>query len=99
MEEKMKEAKELNLLDIHLSAFLSHHGLDPRLEQINGKIVFTFPASEQVYRLMNRFNGDEDVPVASFCTKLKTLRGRMLTAKEGINENGNGENYGRRKIS
>jgi hypothetical protein len=61
MEEKMKEAKEFNLLDIHISAFLSLHGVDPKLEQKNGKIVFTFPASEQVYRLMNRFNGGEDV--------------------------------------
>jgi hypothetical protein len=98
MEEKMKEAKELNLLDIHISAFLSLHGVAPKLEQKNGKIVFTFPASEQVYRLMNRFNGDEDVPVASFCTTLKALRGQMLTAKSSMDDNGNGAKNGKRRI-
>lgn len=97
MEVGMKEAKVFNLLDIHVSAFLSLHGIEPTLEQKNGKIVFTFPASEQVYRLMNRFNGDEDVPVASFCTTLKALRGQMLTAKEGIEGNGRGARHGYRK--
>ena len=28
----MKEEKELKLLDIHLSAFLVHHGIEPTLE-------------------------------------------------------------------
>lgn len=95
----MKPAKELNLLDIHLSAYLIFHGIDPILGQKNGKIIFIFPANEKVYQLMNRFNGDEDVPVASFCTTLKALRGQMLTAKSSIDDNGNGEKNGKRKIS
>jgi len=95
----MKEEKELKLLDIHLSAFLVHHGIEPTLEHQNGKVVFAFPANQQIYKLMNQFNSDENVPVASFCTTLKTLRGRMLTVKASINENGNGAKYGKRNIS
>lgn len=92
----MKKETEINLLDINLSAFLSLHGVPPRLERQNSKIVFTFPATEVVYRLMNRFNRDEDVPVASFCTTLKTLRGQMLTARSSIDGIGNGEQNGKR---
>ena len=92
----MKKDNEINLLDIHISAFLSLHGVPPKLEQQNNRIVFTFPATALVYRLMNRFNRDEDVPVASFCTTLKTLRGQMLTARSSIDENGNGERNGKR---
>jgi len=95
---EMKEEKELKLLDIHLSAFLVHHGIEPNLEHQNGKVVFAFPANQQIYKLMNQFNGDENVPVASFCTTLKTLRGKMLTAREGIHDNGNGAKNGKRNI-
>jgi len=94
----MKEEKELKLLDIHLSAFLAHHGIEPTLEHQNGKVVFAFPANQQVYALMNKFNCDENVPVASFCTTLKTLRGRMLTARERIHDNGKGAKNGKRNI-
>lgn len=95
---KEEEKKELKLLDINLSAFLLYHGIEPNLENQNGKVVFAFPANQQIYKLMNKFNSDENVPVASFCTTLKTLRGRMLTAREGIYDNGNGAKNGKRNI-
>ena len=43
----MKEEKELKLLDINLSAFLVYHGIEPNLENQNGKVVFAFPANQQ----------------------------------------------------
>jgi hypothetical protein len=93
----MAEAKVLNLLDIHVSSFLSLHGIEPVLEHRSGKVIFTFPATDEVYRLMNRFNSDEAVPVASFVTTLKTLRGKMLTAKESIQGNGKVTSYDKAK--
>lgn len=96
---KEEEKKELKLLDIHLSAFLAHHGIEPSLENQNGKVSFGFPANEQVYKLMNKFNCDEKVPVASFCTTLKTLRGRMLTARQDIYDTGKRVKNGKRTIS
>ncbi|HVN97150.1 MAG TPA: DUF5659 domain-containing protein [Syntrophorhabdaceae bacterium] len=88
----MAETRKINLLDIYLSSFLSLHGIEPALELKSGKVVFTFEADDQVYRLMNLFNGNVDVPVADFVTTVKTLRGKMLSAKE--TRNGNGEWYG-----
>jgi DUF4097 and DUF4098 domain-containing protein YvlB len=97
----MAETRRIDLLDIYLSSFLSLHGVEPKLETKNGKVVFTFEADDKVYRLMNLFNGNVEVPVADFVTTVKTLRGKMLTAKEGIagKGNGNGERNGHRKES
>jgi hypothetical protein len=91
----MAEIQTIKILDIYISAFLSLHGIEPKLELNNGRVVFTFPAEDKVYRLMNLFNSNVDIPVADFVTTVKTLRGKMLTAKE--TENGKGERYGYRK--
>ena len=94
----MAEMRKIDLLDIYISSYLALHGIEPRLETKNGKILFTFEANDQVYRLMNLFNGNANVPVADYVTAVKTLRGKMLSAKEGsIDENGNGASYGYRK--
>ena len=90
----MAETRTINLLDIYLSSFLALHGIEPKLEARAGKVVFVFEAEDQVYKLMNLFNGNVDVPVADFVTAVKTLRGKMLTAKEGIGENGKGASHG-----
>jgi hypothetical protein len=90
----MTEIRTINLLDIYLSSFLSLHGIEPKLETRNNKVVFVFEADDRVYKLMNSFNGNVDVPVADFVTTVKTLRGKMLTAKESIAENGNGVENG-----
>jgi len=82
--------KTFSTLDIYLSAYLSLKNLEPTLEIKNGKVVFSFEAADVLYRLMNDFNSNEDVPVADYTTAIKTLRGKMLTAKESINGKGNG---------
>lgn len=79
-------------LDLYFSAFLSLHGITPQLKTINGRVTFDFQVSDGFYKLSGRFNSNEAVPVASFITAVKALRGQMLTLK---NENGNG-NGGKR---
>lgn len=93
----MVETRTINLLDIYLSSFLLLHGIDPKLETKNSKVYFVFEANDQVYNLMNLFNENVKVPVADFVTTVKTLRGKMLTAKEGIEGNGKGARYGKTK--
>ncbi len=93
----MAKTQVINLLDIYLSSFLSLHGVEPTLELKNGKVIFTFESTDQVYRLMNLFNSNKPVPVADFVTVVKTLRGKMLTAKESIQ--GNGVKNGKGSIS
>ncbi len=85
------EQRHFTTLDIYLAGFLTLNGLSPKLEVRNARIVFTFEANDQLYRLMNLFNGNVNVPVADFVTIVKTLRGKMLTAKEDIDGNGKGK--------
>jgi len=91
----MAATRTINLLDIYVSSFLLLHGIEPKLETKNGKVVFVFEGNDRVYQLMNLFNGNVEVPVADFVTTVKTLRGKMLTAKEGIEGNGKGARYGK----
>ena len=91
------EQKIFATLDIYLSGFLTLHGISPTLEVKNGRVVFTFEANDQLYCLMDLFNGNVNVPVADFVTVIKTLRGKMLTAKEGIDGNGKGARNGYHK--
>jgi hypothetical protein len=91
----MAETQTIDLLDIYLSSFISLHGIEPKLESRNGKVVFIFEADDRVYKLMNLFNGNVDVPIADFVITVKTLRGKMLTFKEGgVGGKGNGARYG-----
>jgi len=69
-------------LDIYLSSFLSIHGIEPSLEMNNGRVIFVFPATDELYNLTLRFNSNVNVPVADFVVAIKTLRGQMLTMRE-----------------
>lgn len=86
--------QQVSLMDLYSSAYLIVHHLEPTLELKNGKVVFVFEGNDEVYRLLNKFNEDVQVPVAQFVTAIKTLRGRMLTLKE----RGNGT-YEKRRAS
>ncbi len=90
----MEKTKTIELLDIYLSSFLILNGVIPKLEPKNGKIIFAFEADDRVYFLMNLFSSNTDVPVADFVPIIKSLRGKMLTAKERVNENGRGTKNG-----
>ena len=46
------EQKTFQTLDIWLSSYLSLCGIKPKLELNNGKVVFTFPVSDDLYKLM-----------------------------------------------
>ena len=70
-------------LDIYLSSFLSIHGVEPSLEMNNGRVIFVFHATDELYNLTHKFNSNVNVPVTDFVVAIKTLRGQMLTMREG----------------
>lgn len=80
--------KRFATMDIYLSAFLSLHSIEPKLELRGGKVVFSFESTDTLYRLMNDYNSNEPVEVADYTTAIKTLRGKMLSMKESITGNG-----------
>ena len=75
------EQKTFQTLDIWLASFLSLCGIQPNLEINNGKVVFTFPVSDDLYKLMVNFNSNVNVPVTDYITSTKALRGQMLTMR------------------
>ena len=77
--------QKVNLVDLYSSAYLILKHLEPILELKNGKVVFVFPGTDDVYRLLNEFNEDVPVPVSQFVSVIKILRGKMLTLKERAN--------------
>ena len=89
--------KVFTTLDLYLASFLSLNNLEPILETHGGKVLFAFEANADLYRMMTNFNENASVPVADFVTAVKVLRGKMLTMKEGIADNGKGVRNGYRK--
>ena len=77
----MAEKKTLQTLDLYMASFIAYHGINPLLETVNGKVVFTFLATDDLYRLITKYNSDEKTPVNSFVTTVKMLRGRMLSMR------------------
>ncbi len=49
------ETKVLSTLDIYLSSFLALHGIQPELKNINGRVIFSFTVSDELYRLANAY--------------------------------------------
>jgi hypothetical protein len=81
-EEFMEKAKQtFNSLDLYLSAFLSLSGIQPELKLQEGKIIFSFPTSDDLFKVINNYNSNVNIPVADFVTTVKTLRGRMLSMR------------------
>ncbi len=75
------EQKTFQILDIWLSAYFSLCGIPPKLELNNSKVVFTFPVSDALYKLMMNYNSNVNIPVTEYVTAVKTLRGQMLTLR------------------
>ncbi len=77
------QSKKLNLLDVNLASFLQLCGIPPKLELNNGRVIFTFTATDELYKLMNNYNSNVNVPILDYVTTLKTLRSQMLSMRGG----------------
>lgn len=75
------EQKTYQTLDIGLASFLDLHYLPAKLELNNGRVVFTFPISDGLYKLITNYNSNVTVRILDFVTTLKKLRGQMLTMR------------------
>ncbi len=75
------EQKTFQTLDLYLASFLNLSGTPPKLELNNGKVVFSFPVGDDLYKLMMNYNSNVNIPVTDFVTAVKALRGQMLTMR------------------
>ena len=93
---KQTEQKKFSTLEIHLAAFLELHKIPAELENNGGRIIFTFPRSDEVYRLTDAYNCNEPVPVTDYVSVLRILKARMFSMREQKRETLSGS---RRKVS
>jgi hypothetical protein len=69
------------ILDIHLSSFLSLHGISPQFTKQGTRVVFEFPASRAVNDLTRAYNENPSVPVLDFVHHLRKIRSQMLASR------------------
>jgi hypothetical protein len=91
----MKMDRKITILDINQSSFLAMNGLEPELVMQSGRVLFSFPLSEDFYRLSTEYNQNKSVNVLDFVTSLRTLRSRMMREKENANEGYHGKSFNR----
>jgi hypothetical protein len=75
------EKKTFQILDLYISAYFTLCGIQPELQVTNGRVIFVFPRSDDLYRLLSNYNANVNVPVADFVTTVKMLRGQMLSMR------------------
>ena len=76
-----KQEKPFRISDIYTAAYLSLSNLSYTLEKQNGKILFCFMPSPDLYKLLNSFNEGIQVNVEEFSRTIRRLRAVMLQAK------------------
>jgi hypothetical protein len=79
----MNKQKSWSSLDINLSAYLSYRGIPIDLENLNGRVIFTAPQSDELNRLTSAYNENDPVPVADYVGALRALKARMYALKGG----------------
>lgn len=77
----------ISTLQPELAAFLELFGIQVIIEPRGGRSVFLFPRTDEVYRLMEEFNNNRNVPVTDFISHLKVLKAKMYSIR-AASENG-----------
>ena len=77
----MTTEKVFSTLDIYLATWLHIHNIPPQLEINNNRVLFFFPSTDQVYRIVSEFNSNNSAPILDYVTAYKELRHRMLAAR------------------
>ena len=85
----MKTDHKITIFDINQSAFLALQGLEPEIVMQSGRVVFSFPADDDYFRLSDAYNTNLEVKCLDFVKSLRTLRSKMMNAKD----NDNGKHY------
>lgn len=80
----------VDLQDIHKTAFLIMHHIQPELVKgSDGRVVFRIVANSEVQALLMDYERNPEIRILDFVNVLKRLRGRMLDVRDS--QNGYGE--------
>jgi len=77
----MKVQKDWTTLDIHIAPYLAYRGIPIEFENLHGRVIFTAPPSDELYRLASAYNANDPVPVADYVGTLRALKARMFAMR------------------
>jgi len=77
-----ERSKKFQTLDLYLASYLSLRGHAPAFVRKGTRVVFEFPASDEVYRVAAEYNGNPDVELLDFISEIRKNRSHMLSGRE-----------------
>jgi hypothetical protein len=80
---------KISLFDINLGAFQALHGNPPELQIQDNKVLFLFSVDDEFARISTLYYSNAQTKIMDFVAALRSLRSKMLQAKENGNGNGN----------
>jgi hypothetical protein len=63
-------------------------GIQPSYKVENGRTLFVFPVSDDLYKALNAYNNGIEVNAYEFASMIKRLRGEMLMRRNMAVRNG-----------
>lgn len=75
--------KVFTTADIWTASYLEYRGIPPILEYRNGRVVFLFPISDTLYKLLNAFQSGDAIPLSEYVETFRALKVKMYQARGG----------------
>jgi hypothetical protein len=72
---------KMPVFDIHTASYLELKNILAELTLQGTRVVFEFPATEEVYTLLRQYQGNPSVPILDYVNVLRRLRSRMLSMR------------------
>lgn len=80
----MEKQRNFTVTDLYLACYLQINGIPPEFQILHGRVIFSFPATDELYKLVNAYNSGATAPVLDYITVLKNLRAQMHNVKAGV---------------
>ena len=90
------ETEEFITPNIYLSSAISVLlNIQPNFKVENGRTLFCFPVSDDLYKAISAYNNGIALSAYEYAEKIKRLRGEMITRRESEKgkNNGNKKNF------
>jgi len=78
------------IYDIHQAAFLDLNGIPPIFTKSGTRVVFEFPATRTVTKLLDTYNQNPSIPILDYVNVLRRLRSQMLSMRDSNSSPGRG---------
>ncbi|OGH05912.1 MAG: hypothetical protein A2W22_06940 [Candidatus Levybacteria bacterium RBG_16_35_11] len=86
---EIKTSQIFETLDLYIASYLSFCGNHPTFKIQNSRVAFSFPATDDLYKLIRNYNANINIPICDFVTTIKMLRGQMINLRNS-NQNKKG---------